>query len=122
MQVFHCVVAMDEGTFMNACMSSLEVCWGGGGWGWGCSYNISSRLPPHVWVIPRCRDMPRQVPHCSRATALGGVVQLHPNPPIQTLPDKGQRWQEELMTTCQAALDSHFGGQIIHLNSVTWME
>lgn len=75
-QVFHCVVAMDAGTFMNACMSSLEVCLNAGGWGGGGLLQQTSAAvyPPKVWVIPRCRDMPRQVTHCSRATTLGGAA------------------------------------------------
>lgn len=51
MQVFHCVVAMDEGTFMNACMSSLEVCWGvcvcgGGDGGGGVAHTTSAAVYP----------------------------------------------------------------------------
>lgn len=38
---------------------------------------------PHVWVIPRCRDMPRQVTHCSRATTLGGAARSSSIPPLQ---------------------------------------
>lgn len=57
--------------------------------------------PPHVWVIPRCGDMPRQVTHGSRATALGGAAR----------PSDILNWQRELRTTSQGALDSQFGGK-----------
>lgn len=124
MQVFHCAVAMDEGTFMNACMSSLEVCWRG-------EVVVVGLLTQHQqpFTPPRVGD-PQVSGHASTGYPLQqghgagrcSEIQLHPTPPIQTLPDKGQHWQEELMTTCQGALDSHFGRQINHLNSVTWME